>query len=539
MNRKIRLLLLCMMLLLSVSGIGGLVQAAENTEVSSVKPTVSVAAKKKGWKKSGKYRYYYTASGRKVTGWLKISGKYYYFRRKAEGKAPKGSMVTGFSTIGTKTFYFSKKGILQTGWQSINGSNYYFKQKGKTGTIGTMATGFQIIGGRRFLFDEEGKATVGWSVYKKKKYFFSNSKKLGIRGRAITGWKTIGKYKYYFSAKGVLQKNCWIDKKYYVDGDGRMLKNTVTPDGYIVNSKGVKGKRANGWIKTGGKYYYYVKGRKTIGWKTIKGYKYYFDAHGVRQNGWITVDGATYYLKSYKLQTGWQKISGKYYYLGVDGKMAVSTTVDGIELGADGVAVSAPSIAKTRILIIAGHGQGDVGAVGEYKKDTYYEYQYTREFATLIYKNLRSSGADLHVEMYDQNYDCYQVLSGKKEGPEPVLTDYDYILEIHFNATVESGKDPKGDGKYKGVGMYVNSAKENIVLDRNIVKAIAGTGFRIWGGGVLASPLLFNAKTCQAADVSYGLLETAFIDDRDDMDFYNSHKDAMAKAAANAIIAYF
>lgn len=540
MNRKISLLLLSIFLLTGVFGSQVITYAAETTSSAAEQKTAETKSKKKtGWKRSGKYYYYYNTSGKMVTGWKKINGQYYYFLKKKTGDAPKGSRAVGFCTIGTKTFYFSASGILQTGWQSIEGKNYYFKKNGKAGTIGMMATGLQTISGGRFFMGTDGSAAVGWTTYKKKTYFFSNSKKLGIRGRAITGWKKIGKYKYYFNKSGVMQKNCWISKKYYLDGDGHMMTSTVTPDGYVVNASGAKVRVAKGWIKSGGKYYYYVNGKMTTGWKTISGNRYYFSEDGVRQNGWIQVDGAMYYLKSCKLQTGWQKIDGHYYYLGTDGRMAVNTTVDGVVIGSDGIADKTPTASNTRILIIAGHGQGDVGAKGVYGNTIYYEYNYTREFASLIYEQLKAVGSNLTVEMYDQNYDCYQVLSGKKTGPEPVLKNYDYILEIHFNATAESGKDSKGDGNYKGIGMYVNSAKSNKTLDRNIVNAIANTGFKVWGGGVLTSSTLFNAKTCQAAGVSYGLLETAFIDDKDDMKFYNANKTAMAKAAANAIAAYF
>lgn len=540
MNRKIGLLLLSIFLLTGVFGSQVITHAAETTSSAAEQKAAETKSKKKiGWKRSGKYYYYYNTSGKMVTGWKKINGQYYYFLKKKTGDAPKGSRAVGFCTIGTKTFYFSASGVLQTGWQSIEGKNYYFKKNGKAGTIGMMATGLQTISGGRFLMGTDGSAAVGWTTYKKKTYFFSNSKKLGIRGRAITGWKKIGKYKYYFNKSGVMQKNCWISKKYYLDGDGHMMTSTVTPDGYVVNASGVKVRVAKGWIKSGGKYYYYVNGKMTTGWKTISGNRYYFSEDGVRQNGWIQVDGATYYLKSCKLQTGWQKIDGHYYYLGTDGRMAVNTTVDGVAIGSDGIADKTLTASNARILIIAGHGQGDVGAKGIYGNTIYYEYNYTREFASLIYDQLKAVGGNLTVEMYDQNYDCYQVLSGKKTGPEPVLKNYDYILEIHFNATAESSKDSKGDGKYKGIGMYVNSAKSDKTLDRNIVNAIANTGFKVWGGGVLTSSTLFNAKTCQAAGVSYGLLETAFIDDKDDMKFYNANKTAMAKAAANAIAAYF
>ena len=247
--------------------------------------------------------------------------------------------------------------------------------------------------------------------------------------------------------------------------------------------------------------------------------------------------------------------------------MVANTTVDGITIGADGVAVEVPKDGVS-VLLIAGHGQGDSGAVGKYGSTTYYEYKQTREFATLIYNNLKTANSKLTVTMYNQEYDCYQqnaktlgskganisftgsgankakVLSAvQKSSTVPDFTKYDYVLEIHFNATAESNKDSKGDGNQKGIGMYVNSYKakktSNYAIDRNIIAAVAKqTGFAVWGRGtgIFTSSTLFNAKTCQELGVSYGLLETAFIDDKDDMTFYNKNKDAMAKAVAGAIV---
>lgn len=530
-----RITLLFLALFFGTAGSLNIVQAEEQTTAQAG------TALKAGWKKEGKYKYYYTADGKRATGWKMIGGKVFYFRKSKTEKSPKGSMVTGFFEIGEKTFYFNRYGVLKTGWQTINGENYYFKKNGGMGTAGAMATGMQVIGGRRFLFAEDGKAAVGWTTYKNKKYFFSNSKVLGIRGRAITGWKTIGKYRYFFSTHGVMQKNRWISNKYYLDSKGHMLKSCVTPDGYVVNSKGEKVRLARGWISADGKYSYYVNGKKTTGWKIINAKKYYFDEDGIRQTGWIQVDGYTYYLKSCVMQTGWKTIKGKTYYFAMDGKMAADTVVDGVEIGSDGVALSETAAGKKKILIIAGHGMGDVGAMATYGNSVYYEYKYTRQFAKLIFQALQEKDTNLSVEMYDQSYDLYQVLAGKKEGPLPNLNEYDYILEIHFNATVETAKDLKGDGVCKGVGIYVNSAKKNVTLDKKIVKAISGVGIKIWGGstGVMRSSGLLNAKTCQAAGVSYGLLETAFIDDKDDMKFYNKNKNAMAEAVAAAIAGYF
>ena len=88
--------------------------------------------------------------------------------------------------------------------------------------------------------------------------------------------------------------------------------------------------------------------------------------------------------------------------------------------------------------------------------------------------------------------------------------------------------------------MYINSEKKDYTIDQNILAAVVNqTGFKIFGNGIDKASGLFNAKTCQQKGVSYGLLETAFIDDKDDMEFYTSHKNAMAQAVAGAIRNYF
>lgn len=493
--------------------------------------------KRTGWYSENGYKFYYKSAGKLQKGWKKIDNKLYYFRKKADEKGPKGSMVKGFCTIGEKQFYFSKKGVLQYGgWRTIKGKNYYLTPRGNAGTLGAMYTGLKKIGDDIFCFQEDGSACVGWTEYHGKKYFFSNGKKLGVRGRAITGWRKIGSDTYYFADNGVMQKNRWIDGR-YVDKKGRLLRNGVSPAGYRTDEDGKKIGLAKGWYTRGGKTYYYVSGKKTTGFKKIGGKKYYFNKNGVRKDGWITVNGFRYYLEDCIVQTGWQTIGGVRYHFKNNGKMSISTVVDGIVIGTDGIA-DTQSMPQKSVLIIAGHGQGDSGAVGYYSNATYREDVLTREFATLIAQQLRTLNPSLNLVMYDQDYDCYQVLAKRKPGPDPEFKKYDYVLEVHFNATVASSKDPKGDGSYKGIGMYVNSAKGDTSIDRNIVAAVAsGTGFRVWGGGtgIFKSSGLLNARTCQQAGVSYGLLETAFIDDKDDISFYQKNKNAMAQAVAEGL----
>lgn len=70
------------------------------------------AATKKGWVQTGTHYVYYNDAGRLAIGWHTIDGHDYYFRIKAQGKAPIGSRVTGFYKIGSSTFFFNKDGEL-------------------------------------------------------------------------------------------------------------------------------------------------------------------------------------------------------------------------------------------------------------------------------------------------------------------------------------------------------------------------------------------------------------------------------------------
>ena len=76
------------------------------------------------------------------------------------------------------------------------------------------------------------------------------------------------------------------------------------------------------WRKVGGKYYYYVGGKKQTGWQKIDNVWYYLNESGVMQTGWLNLGGTWYYLNSSgHMLTGWQKINGSYYYLNASGSM--------------------------------------------------------------------------------------------------------------------------------------------------------------------------------------------------------------------------
>lgn len=76
---------------------------------------------------------------------------------------------------------------------------------------------------------------------------------------------------------------------------------------------------AQGWTQNdAGQWLYYENGKPVTGWKRVDGKWYYLDTAGIMQSG------------------GWKQIGGKWYYLCADGSMAVSTKIDGYEVGPDG-----------------------------------------------------------------------------------------------------------------------------------------------------------------------------------------------------------
>ncbi len=436
------------------------------------------SASAKGLKTEGDYTFYYKANGSVKTGWKTIGKDTYYFRKKSQDGAPRGSMVTGFYQIDADTYYFNANGVLQTGWKTISGSNYYFQKK-----TGKMISGRRKkISGHYYLFDSDGRMLTGWQTYKGKRYFLKKKGALGKKGRTYSGWHSVNKKQYYFSKTG-----------------------------YVLT-----------------------------GWQEIDGSTYYFSEKGVMQTGWLTLDGNKYYLNSHGvMQTGWQEIKGKRYYFDSHGRMAKNTTVNGIAIDENGVAEISASV-----LIVAGHGQGDPGASSTIGGTSYQESKLTREFADLIMDQLLLEDSSVSVTMYDQNYDWYKVnynltMYGKVTGPQITWSDYDYILEVHFNATGAASKDLSGDGNYKGLSIFVHSSKSDTKVDKAIISSVkSGTSFKIFGGGsgIFTDSTLLNPKLAESKGVSYGLLETCFIDDKDDMTYYKKNKTKLAKAVADGIL---
>ena len=177
---------------------------------------------------------------------------------------------------------------------------------------------------------------------------------------------------------------------------------------------------------------------------------------------------------------------------------------------------------KKKVFIIAGHGEGDPGACSIWG----HEADYTRELATLVQEALKDK---LTVVMYDQNKNCY---AQSKRGNVPDYAAYDFTLEVHFNAKAK--KDPYGDGRFTGIGGYIHPNNAGRTIARAIIDQVVALGFKEWL--LDTSTGLLNLNRAQAAGAKYFLIETAFIDDGDDMTWYTAHKAQTAQAIAQGIL---
>lgn len=95
-------------------------------------------------------------------------------------------------------------------------------------------------------------------------------------------YKADGETYYQVDSKPITNTWKWHGGRwYYFGADGKMLKSTVTPDGYLVDIEGML--VSPGWSYQGGKWYYALSGGKVFrgDWKKIGGVWYAFHDNGV------------------------------------------------------------------------------------------------------------------------------------------------------------------------------------------------------------------------------------------------------------------
>lgn len=170
-----------------------------------------------------------------------------------------------------------------------------------------------------------------------------------------------------------------------------------------------------------------------------------------------------------------------------------------------------------KILLIAGHGGGDPGAVG----CGYKEADLTREVVSLVKPKLSKYAT---VEVADTSVNWFK---NKSKLP---LSGVDYVFEVHFNACVN---DAKGNGVTTGTEIYVTHSEKGTTVEEKVVNGIASLGFENRGVKRMNWSVI---NYCKSKGISSALLETCFIDDADDMKVYTAKKDAIAEAIVKGIV---
>ena len=174
--------------------------------------------------------YYLSSSGKRVTGWLKSGGKWYYLDPYATtGYAhlpdngyyyfnEDGSMFTGWLDTGGFWNYYGSDGRRVAGWKNIEGKWYYFK------TTGRMVTGRQTIDDKTYFFDDNGVMQTGWISDGSNQWYYANPD-----GSLVSySWKKINGKWYYFYGFIMVNFDLTIDGVlYHFDSNGVCLN----PDG--------------------------------------------------------------------------------------------------------------------------------------------------------------------------------------------------------------------------------------------------------------------------------------------------------------------
>ncbi len=172
-----------------------------------------------------------------------------------------------------------------------------------------------------------------------------------------------------------------------------------------------------------------------------------------------------------------------------------------------------------RILLIAGHGDRDPGAVG----NGYKEADLTREAVKLL-KSQLDAYADVTIADTTRNWYKYIIQQKNYFNFRP----YDYVLEVHFNSYhVESAN---------GTEIYITKSEKSHGVETKIIKGISSIGFK--NRGVI--PKNFDLISyVKKQGVSSALLEVCFISNANDMKLYQSKKYEVIRAITDGIVKGF
>ena len=180
-----------------------------------------------------------------------------------------------------------------------------------------------------------------------------------------------------------------------------------------------------------------------------------------------------------------------------------------------------------KLMVIAGHGQGDSGACGNGHR----ECDITRDLADRVVRYALSKG--ILVDLYNPTYNAVKQC---KTGNIPKFAGHNYCLEIHCNSS--SNKAARGSM------FYIHKDETGWGVEQSILNRLYNLGSTKAWDGVVKSNRQWEAglivqNRCKEQGVSHGLLETFFISNIDDVNWYFTNRDRIAEEIVLGIIQGF
>ncbi|MGO5113541.1 N-acetylmuramoyl-L-alanine amidase [Candidatus Avoscillospira sp. LCP25S3_F1] len=172
------------------------------------------------------------------------------------------------------------------------------------------------------------------------------------------------------------------------------------------------------------------------------------------------------------------------------------------------------------LLLIAGHGAGDPGAVWNGRR----EADETRRLAADVQQALSGRCT---VARYPEDRNAYSDYQAGRLTQTAQFSQYDAVLELHFNACAAGA----ADGKPKGVEAYVTTTETETALASALCGALEPLGFPNRGVKRQNWAVIAAARRQGVPAV---LLEVCFLDDGDDMALYDRRYDEVVAALADA-----
>lgn len=178
-----------------------------------------------------------------------------------------------------------------------------------------------------------------------------------------------------------------------------------------------------------------------------------------------------------------------------------------------------------KLLLISGHGAGDAGATAAFGRKNYREADETRRVTAALKRALGGWG---DVALYPTDRNAFADYQKGTLRSVARFDQYDFVLEIHFNAL----KPSAADGKTKGVECYMPTEAKSVEIAERLCRGIAACG--LTNRGVKRKNWSVIHTACKAGTPA-ALLEVCFIDDADDMAVYERQFPQIIQAIARAL----